>query len=158
MCWTSTPGRSRSWRRSGCFPARFMCSGAWPAARSCASAAGWWRRPGSATAWFSSASARWSGSFTSAVLYLVLPAEVGIGYWHFVAIYVLAYMAGYISHVPGGLGVFETVLLVLMPASAPTDAVAAGVVTYRAIYFLLPLCMALGMFGLYEAVRRRREE
>ena len=97
-------------------------------------------------------------SFTSAVLYLVLPAEVGIGYWHFVAIYVLAYMAGYISHVPGGLGVFETVLLVLMPASAPTDAVAAGVVTYRAIYFLLPLCVALGLFGLYEAVRRRREE
>ena len=49
--------------------------------------------------------------FTSAVLYLVLPPDFGMSYWHFVAVYVLAYMAGHISHVPGGLGVFETVLL-----------------------------------------------
>ena len=77
--------------------------------------------------------------FTSAVLYLVLPPDFGMPYWHFVAVYVLAYMAGYISHVPGGLGVFETVLLVLMPETVPTHVVAAGIITYRVIYFLMPL-------------------
>ncbi len=94
-------------------------------------------------------------AFASAALYLVLPPDFGMSYWHFVAVYVLAYMAGYISHVPGGLGVFETVLLVLMPASVPTDVVAAGIITYRAIYFLLPLSLALAVFGVYEALRGR---
>jgi len=94
-------------------------------------------------------------AFASAALYLVLPPDFGMSYWHFVAVYVLAYMAGYISHVPGGLGVFETVLLVLIPASVPTDAVAAGIITYRAIYFLLPLFLALAVFGACEALRGR---
>ena len=94
-------------------------------------------------------------AFTSAVLYLVLPPDFGMSYWHFVAVYVLAYMAGYISHVPGGLGVFETVLLVLMPEAAPTHVVAAGIITYRVIYFLLPLVLALALFGAYEASRGR---
>ena len=90
-------------------------------------------------------------AFTSATLYLVLPTDIGMSYWHFVAVYVLAYMAGYISHVPGGLGVFETVLLVLMPETVPTHVVAAGIITYRVIYFLLPLALALAFFGAYEA-------
>ncbi|MCY4230003.1 MAG: lysylphosphatidylglycerol synthase domain-containing protein [Alphaproteobacteria bacterium] len=94
-------------------------------------------------------------AFTSAVLYLVLPPDFGMPYWHFVAVYVLAYMAGYISHVPGGLGVFETVLFVLMPETVPTHVVAAGIITYRAIYFLLPLTLALTLFGAYEAARGR---
>ena len=93
--------------------------------------------------------------FTSAVLYLVLPPDFGMSYWHFVAVYVLAYTAGYISHVPGGLGVFETVLLVLMPDTVPTHVVAAGVITYRVIYFLMPLALALALFGAYEAAKGR---
>ena len=93
--------------------------------------------------------------FTSAVLYLVLPPDFGVPYWHFVAVYVLAYMAGYISHVPSGLGVFETVLLVLMPETVPTHVLAAGIITYRVIYFLLPLAIALALFGAYEASRGR---
>ena len=93
--------------------------------------------------------------FTSAVLYLVLPPDFGMSYWHFVAVYVLAYMAGYISHVPGGLGVFETVLLVLMPETVPTHVVAAGIITYRVIYFLMPLTLALALFGAYEAAKGR---
>lgn len=93
--------------------------------------------------------------FTSAVLYLVLPPDFGMSYWHFVAVYVLAYMAGHISHVPGGLGVFETVLLVLMAGTVPTHVVAAGIITYRVIYFLMPLALALALFGAYEASRGR---
>lgn len=92
-------------------------------------------------------------ALTSATLYLVLPPEIVLPYWHFLAIYVISYMAGYISHVPGGLGVFEAVLLALMPGSVPTDALAAGVITYRAIYFLLPLMVALAMFVGYEVAR-----
>ncbi|MFN4088854.1 MAG: lysylphosphatidylglycerol synthase domain-containing protein [Alphaproteobacteria bacterium] len=89
-------------------------------------------------------------SFASAALYWLLPAEVGIDYWHFIGIFVIAYLSGMISHVPGGLGVFETVVLLLLPKGVPPEAVIAAIITYRAVYFVLPLLIASAMVAVYE--------
>ena len=85
--------------------------------------------------------------FASAALYFLLPAETQVSYWHFVAIYVIGYVAGMISQAPGGIGVFEAMLLLLLPEATPKDALLAAVLTYRALYFFLPFLIALAMMS-----------
>ena len=77
----------------------------------------------------------------AAALYWLLPADVAVSYPVFLGIYVLAVVAGIASHVPAGLGVFETVLLLALPA-APREDLLAAILAYRAIYYLLPLSLA----------------
>lgn len=100
--------------------------------------------------------------FASAALYFLLPDDVAISYWHFVGIYVIGYVAGMMSQAPGGIGVFEAALLLMLPETAPKEAVLAAILAYRALYFLLPFVIALGMMGGSEvrgatrAARKRR--
>ena len=58
---------------------------------------------------------------------------------------------------PGGLGVFESSVLLLM---APSPALAAptvgALVAFRALYYLAPLVLGLIALGLVELWRRRR--
>jgi uncharacterized membrane protein YbhN (UPF0104 family) len=53
--------------------------------------------------------------------------------------------------VPAGLGVFEAVVLWSLRPAIPAPALLIGLVGYRAIYFLLPLLLATGMWVLHEA-------
>ena len=81
------------------------------------------------------------------VLYALMPAGSTDGYIGFVIIYLLATAAGLVSSVPGGLGVFESVLLLLTPHGAPDQKLAA-ILAYRIIYYLLPfLCAVVVMLG-----------
>lgn len=75
-------------------------------------------------------------------LYFLLPVHGGLDYWHFIGLFVIAYIAGMLSQVPGGLGVFEAVLLLLLPDEITRETIVAAVITYRAIYYLLPLLVA----------------
>src|SRR5262249_39929451 len=50
-------------------------------------------------------------SLSSAVLWWLLPADAHISFVSFVGVYAIAVIAGIISHVPGGIGVFEAVVL-----------------------------------------------
>lgn len=89
--------------------------------------------------------------FASAALFFLLPHDLGITYWGFIGIYVIGYIVGMMSQAPGGIGVFEAALLLLLPESAPKDAVLAAMLVYRALYFLLPFMIALAMMGASEA-------
>ena len=90
-------------------------------------------------------------ALVAGLLYLFLPQPISISYPSFFSIYLLAQLAGIISHVPGGLGVFETVILLLLsPAVASADLLGALLV-YRAIYYFLPLTIALLLLSLYES-------
>ena len=74
-------------------------------------------------------------------LYVLLPPGAAPPFIDFFPIYVAAVLVGLISHVPGGLGVFEVVVLAALPASARTDALAA-MLCYRLTYNLLPFAIA----------------
>src|SRR3954447_5484957 len=65
-------------------------------------------------------------SLVAAVLYACLPHASAFGYPHVLAVYVLAFVAGLISHVPGGLGVFDAVVLVGLSSRLPADQILAG--------------------------------
>jgi phosphatidylglycerol lysyltransferase len=54
-----------------------------------------------------------------------------------------------ISNVPGGIGVFETVLLLLL-RSVPEGRLLGALVAYRAIYYFVPFAIALALLGAHE--------
>ena len=89
------------------------------------------------------------------VLYVLLPPAAGLSLISSLGIFLLAYIAGMISQVPGGLGVFETIVLMLVPATIPAPTALGVLLVYRAIYYLLPLFFAAVCFGLHEAWLRR---
>ncbi|WP_013323809.1 lysylphosphatidylglycerol synthase domain-containing protein [Gloeothece verrucosa] len=91
----------------------------------------------------------------AATLYLLLPSDPSLTYAGFFGIYILALTAGLISTVPGGLGVFETVVLWLRPPSLSAPEVLGALLAYRVIYFYLPLLVALGLFVGQELFKRR---
>ncbi|MEO7067063.1 MAG: bifunctional lysylphosphatidylglycerol flippase/synthetase MprF [Rhodanobacter sp.] len=81
----------------------------------------------------------------AAVLYVLMPDALDNGFGHFLAIFVIAQIVALISHVPGGLGVFEAVMLAGFGATG-NEALAAPILgalaAFRVIYYLLPLCAA----------------
>lgn len=86
----------------------------------------------------------------SSVLYVLLPPDVALSLPHLQAVYLTALLAGLVSHVPGGLGVFESIMLLLLtpPVSAPT--MLGALLAYRGIFHLLPLVIAMLTFAGYE--------
>jgi phosphatidylglycerol lysyltransferase len=94
-------------------------------------------------------------ALASAALYVLMPPELRLTYPDFVAIFLLAQVAGLISHVPGGLGVFESVMLLLLGEPAAAPAVAAALAAFRVIYYLLPLSAAASILAVYELLERR---
>lgn len=91
---------------------------------------------------------------SAAAFYCLLPLE-GLGYPAFLGFYALAMVAGMLSNVPGGLGVFESVLLLTVPEAAPAQ-LAGAALAFRAVYFLLPFVLALALMGLRELLRWRQ--
>ncbi len=86
---------------------------------------------------------------SAAVLWWLLPPGAPIGPVAFAGVYALAMAAGVVSHVPGGLGVFES-LIVLGLHGLPADQVLGSLLAWRAIYNLLPLAAAALMFAGQE--------
>jgi len=85
-------------------------------------------------------------------LWVLLPTA-STSFIAFAAVYAAALTLGVISHVPGGLGVFEVAILFAIGNKAPPSAVAAALVVYRAIYFLLPVLLATLLLASFEARR-----
>ncbi|HUK02304.1 MAG TPA: bifunctional lysylphosphatidylglycerol flippase/synthetase MprF [Steroidobacteraceae bacterium] len=98
-------------------------------------------------------------SCSCAVLWVLLPPDSQVGFVPFAGAYAIAVAAGLVSHVPGGLGVFETVIVLAVPNVA-TDALLGSLLAYRSIYYLVPLLCASLMFGAEElwAQRARLEQ
>ncbi|MEH2442528.1 lysylphosphatidylglycerol synthase domain-containing protein [Nostoc sp.] len=92
----------------------------------------------------------------AAVLYAVLPSNISLSYLDFLGIYLLAMFAGVISNVPGGLGVFETIILLILSSKVSAAAILGAMLAYRGVYYFLPLLVASGLLGLYEIIFRTR--
>lgn len=88
------------------------------------------------------------------VFYVLLPADLGMSYSRVLGAYLLAIVAAVFTHVPGGLGVFELVMLVVLAPAEPRELVVT-ILVYRAIYYLLPLAVAAVMLGVNEVALQR---
>lgn len=85
------------------------------------------------------------------VLYVLLPSSLGISYPHFLGVYLLGVVAVICTHVPGGLGVFELIVLLMLNPDEP-HRVLGALLAFRAVYYLLPLLAAAALLGANEIV------
>jgi len=89
----------------------------------------------------------------ASVVFVLLPPEIGISLGHLIGVYLTALLAGLVSHVPGGLGVFESVTLLLLTPEIPPPIVLGTLLAYRGIFHILPLVLAMSAFGAFELRR-----
>jgi len=86
-------------------------------------------------------------------MYVLLPNEP---YYDFVAIaviFVSATLLGFLSHSPGGLGVFDAAMLVAL-WEYDREELLAGLLLFRLLYYLSPFAFSLVILGTRELVLR----
>ncbi|HJT17758.1 MAG TPA: lysylphosphatidylglycerol synthase domain-containing protein, partial [Thermoanaerobaculia bacterium] len=89
------------------------------------------------------------------VLYILLPDQLPLAFIRFLSIFFLAQIAGVASNVPGGLGVFEAVILLFLGPFFPAAAIVGSLVAFRAIYYLVPLICATILLATHEILEKR---
>ncbi len=82
-------------------------------------------------------------------LWAVLPA-IGTGFPTFMAVYIAALLLGVIGHTPGGIGVFDALIIYTLGHGAPAGAVVAALLVYRSVYFVLPLLVSTALLAGFE--------
>lgn len=91
-------------------------------------------------------------SASATVLWVLLPAG-SVSLPAVIALYAVAVGLGVLSHVPAGLGVFETVIVAGLGDRAGLDAVLGALVLYRVIYHVVPLVLAVLAISILEMRR-----
>lgn len=90
------------------------------------------------------------------VLFILLPKSIPLSFFGFFGIYLLAQVVGVISNVPGGLGVFESMILLLLSPPVPSLQLLGALLAYRCIYYLVPLLSAIFLLGIHEIIQYRQ--
>ena len=87
-------------------------------------------------------------STVALVLYLLLPTGAHISYWSTFSAFIQSMAVGILSHVPGGLGVFEVTMIAALPQVDRTQMLAVLLV-FRVLYYIVPFLLALILLVLY---------
>ena len=90
-----------------------------------------------------------SWSLASTVVWVLLQGAAP--WWAVAGAMMLAAIAGVVTHVPAGLGVLEAVVLTALAGLAPQPTLLAALLAYRAVYYVLPLALALLAYAWLEA-------
>ncbi len=109
--------------------------------------------PGLSIAQLIVSSADWA--LAGGVLYMLLPASMPLSYPGFLGLFLLGQIAGVVSQVPGGVGVFESIIVVLLAPALPASSVLGSLLVYRGIYYLLPLAVAASLLAFHEMLGTR---
>lgn len=85
----------------------------------------------------------------AAVTYTLLPPGV-VSFWQFVGVFQAAQVLAMISHVPGGIGIFESLVIAFYSETLPAGDLLGILLAYRVIYYLLPLLLSFLLFFTRE--------
>jgi glycosyltransferase 2 family protein len=88
----------------------------------------------------------------AACLHQALAAVADVAYLGVASVYVIANTTAILSHVPGGLGVIESVVMYLLPNA---DLI-GSLLVFRFVYFLVPLGLGGTLLAVSEIVSRGR--
>jgi len=91
-----------------------------------------------------------------AVLFVLLPAG-SVPFLAFLGAFLAAMLLGMASHVPGGLGVFEGLIVLLLKPYLDSVQLVPALLVYRAVYYLLPFLVALVALVIDELRQRRTQ-
>lgn len=87
------------------------------------------------------------------VLYLILPpGAVSLG--AFLAAYFIVEVVAILTHAPGGIGVFESTMLMLLDGRLSEAALLSSLLLYRVIYYLIPLVIGIALLT-FDEIRDR---
>ncbi|HEY7598561.1 MAG TPA: phosphatidylglycerol lysyltransferase domain-containing protein, partial [Candidatus Limnocylindrales bacterium] len=111
-------------------------------------------RPALAAAQLAVSVADWA--LAGAVLYVLLPPS-SAGFLTVLGAFLAAQLLGMASHVPGGVGVFEGLMVLLLGPFMTSGDLLPSLVVYRAVYYLLPLALALVGLVADELHQRRSQ-
>lgn len=93
---------------------------------------------------------------TAGILHVLLPPMPGLSFVGFVGIYVTAYLAGLLANIPGGIGIFDTAILLGLSPFLDAPSVVGGIVVFRLFYYIVPLFLAGVLFAGNEVLMRGR--
>ncbi len=93
--------------------------------------------------------------FSGLALYVLLPPAFEKSIPLFLGIYLVAQIGGVSSQVPGGLGVFESLLLVMIGAGPQSPGVIAALLVFRIAYYWIPLLISAVLLGINELLLTR---
>lgn len=88
-------------------------------------------------------------SAASAALFILVPGIAPALYPTLFLAYALAIIVTLVSHVPGGLGIFEAVIVATLP-DVDKPSLLAALIAYRLIYYLIPLLLGVIAIALHE--------
>ncbi len=80
--------------------------------------------------------------FSGLCLFVLLPGSTPGEFPRYIGAFLLGEIAGLVSQLPAGIGVFEAVMLSMLGPSGEVTGLLGALILYRAIYFALPLVFA----------------
>ena len=83
------------------------------------------------------------------VIYTLLPGQPPIDFTTVLVTFVVAALLGFVSHVPGSLGVFDAAVIVALP-QFEKEKLLASLLIFRVLYFVLPFFLATLVLGIRE--------
>lgn len=100
------------------------------------------------------ASAHWM--LMGAIIFTFLHSE--LSYFEVLGVLLVSAIAGIITHIPGALGVLEAVFIALLADQVPASKIFAALIAYRAVFYLLPLTVAVTLYAVMEISVRRKSK
>ncbi len=94
-------------------------------------------------------------AITAMIFYALLPQAEGLTFLHFLGIYIAAYIAGIAASLPGGIGVFDTAILIGLQPWLSAPEVIGALLIFRLYYYIVPLFIAGVLFAGFELAERR---
>jgi uncharacterized membrane protein YbhN (UPF0104 family) len=92
-------------------------------------------------------------SLMAGAVFMLLQQKVA--YSDVLTVLLIAAVAGVITHVPAGLGIFEFVFVALLSHQISEGRLIGALLGYRAIYYIAPLMIAAVLYLVIEAHARR---
>src|SRR5262249_7259196 len=82
-------------------------------------------------------------------MYMLVPNEPHVDFVAVSVIFVSATLLGFLSHSPGGLGVFDAAMLIAL-SQYDAEELLAGLLIFRLLYYITPFVLALVILGTRE--------
>jgi uncharacterized membrane protein YbhN (UPF0104 family) len=93
-------------------------------------------------------------AITATIFYQLLPAVPHLTWVIFLGVYVASYTAGLLTNLPGGIGVFDTAMLLGLEPYIDAPRIVGAIVVFRLCYYVIPLFLAGTLFAGNEILMR----
>ncbi len=93
-------------------------------------------------------------AITATIFWQLLPSAPDLTWVIFLGVYVASYTAGLAANLPGGIGVFDTAMLLGLEPYIDAPHIVGAIVVFRLYYYVIPLFLAGTLFAGNEILLR----